>query len=337
MKYIGLDVHKTNTAACAVSAGGKAVMSVEVRTSDVGLGELHARMNGTEYAVMMESSTYSYVVYRFFERLGIETHVVHARSLRMITDSDKKTDRTDAEWIARCLRLWKNKEIELSMSYFPTEVEAELKDLCRYKEELSNKLGDEVRRIRSHMHRNCQELPSQFHDLSAKKSREFISTTYSNDYTLLKRVSGYAALLKESEQVAREIEGRGSEDKNVELLESIPGIGRQTAVQLMSMIIDVRRFEDPEKLCAYFGMAPRVRDSGGKERHGRMTKSGDPMMRSIMERVTLSHIRYCDSTITAYFQRKKKEMGAKKALMSAARKMLAMIHAVLRRGTPFVA
>ena len=68
-----------------------------------------------------------------------------------------------------------------------------------------------------------------------------------------------------------------------------------------------------------------------------MTKSGDPMMRSIMERVTQSHIRYCDSTITAYFQRKRKEMGTKKALTSASRKMLAMIHAVLRRGTPFAA
>lgn len=243
MKYIGLDVHKGNTVACAISAGGKAVMSAKVRTNDIGLGELHARMNGSEYVVMMESSTYSYVVYRFFERLGIEAHVVHARSLRMITDSDKKTDRTDAEWIGRCLRLWKNKEIER----------------------------------------------------------------------------------------------RGNEDRNVELLESIPGIGRQTAVQLMSMIVDISRFVDPEKLCAYFGMAPRVRDSGGKENHGRMTKSGDPMMRSIMERVTLSHIRYCDSTITAYFRRKSKEMGTKKALMSAARKMLAVIHAVLKRGTPFAA
>jgi transposase len=110
-----LDVHKDNTVACAISAGGKAVMSVKVRTSDFGLSELHARMNGAEYAVMMESSTYSYAAYRFFERQGVEAHVVHARSLRMITGSDKKTDRTNAEWIARYLRLWKLGEIELSI------------------------------------------------------------------------------------------------------------------------------------------------------------------------------------------------------------------------------
>jgi transposase len=155
MKYIGLDVHKDNTVACAISAGGKAVMSAEVRTNAAGLCEIHQRMHGAEYAVMMESSTYSYIVYRFFLKLGVESHVVHARSLKMITDTDKKTDILDAERIGRCLRLWKNGEIELSMSYFPTEQEAELKDLCRYKEELSNKLGDEIRRIRSHMHRNC--------------------------------------------------------------------------------------------------------------------------------------------------------------------------------------
>lgn len=335
MKYIGLDVHKDNTVACAISAGGKAVMSAEVTTNASGLQELHERLNGAEYIVMMESSTYSYVVYRFFFKLGVETHVVHARSLKMITDTDRKTDVLDAERIGRCLRLWKNGEIELSMSYFPTEDEAELKDVCRYKEELSNKLGDEVRRIRSHMHRNCLELPPQFQDISTKKSREFLISSYGNDYTLMRRVDGYAALLKESERVAREIEQRGSNDRNVELLESIPGIGRQTAVQIMSMIIDIARFQDPERLCAYFGMVPRVRDSGGKEHHGRMTKSGDPMMRSIIERTTLSHIRFCDSTITEYFKRKSKEMGMKKALMSAARKMLAVIHTVLVRGTPF--
>ena len=337
MKYIGLDVHKDTTVACAISAGGKAVMSAEVRTNAAGLSEIHQRMHGAEYVVMVESSTYSYVGYRFFVKLGVETHVVHARSLKMITDSDKKTDRKDAEWIGRCLRLWKNHEIELSMSYFPTEQEAELKDLCRYKEELSNKLGDEVRRIRSHMHRNCLELPPQFQDISTRKSRDYLSRTFRNDYTLIRRLDGYSALLEESKRVAVEIERRGENDRNVELLESIPGIGRQTAVQLMSMIIDVDRFQDPEKLCAYFGMVPRVRDSRGKEHHGRMTRNGDPMMRSIIERITLSHVRFCDSTITAYFQRKSKELGIKKALMSAARKMLAVIHAVLTRGTPFTA
>ena len=46
--------------------------------------------------------------------------MVHARSLRTITDSDKKTDRKDAVAIARYLRLWKKGDLDLSMSFIPT-------------------------------------------------------------------------------------------------------------------------------------------------------------------------------------------------------------------------
>ncbi len=120
MRYIGLDVHKVNTTACVLSAGGKVVRTLEVRSNTSGLQVLHDYMKNTDYVVMMESSTYSYVAYRFFSDRGVETHVVHARSLRTITDSDKKTDRKDAVAIARYLRLWKKGDLDLSMSFIPT-------------------------------------------------------------------------------------------------------------------------------------------------------------------------------------------------------------------------
>ena len=87
----------------------------------------------------------------------------------------------------------------------------------------------------------------------------------------------------------------------------------------MSMIIDIARFPDSEKLCAYFGMVPRVRDSGGKEHHGKLSKNGDKMMRSVMERVTSAHVRFCDSSVTAYFRAKEPVMGTKKATVTASR------------------
>jgi len=335
MRYIGLDVHKTNTTACVIAAGGKVVNSLEVRSSESGLQSVHDYMGTAEYCVMMESSTYSYRTYRFFESLGVEAHVVHAKSLKIVTDSDKKTDKKDAEAIGRYLRLWKKGEIELSMSYIPTKEECALKDICRYKEELSSKLGDEVRRIRSHMARNLEELPIQCSNLSTARSREYIRKTWPDDMTLTKRLDQYEKLLTESEGTKGNIVSMLRGDRNVELLETIPGIARQTAVQIMSMIIDIKRFKDPEKLCSYFGMVPRVRDSGGKENHGRMTKTGDGMMRSIMERVTISHMQFCDSSVKEFYLRKEREMGVKKALISASRKMLAVIWSVLTNGHPF--
>ena len=105
----------------------------------------------------------------------------------------------------------------------------------------------------------------------------------------------------------------------------MPKIRRQTTVQIMSMIIDIGRFKDPEKLYAYFGLVPKVRDSGGKEHRRKIAKTGDKKIREIMEGITQSHIRFCDSSATQYYHRKKKEIGTKKTLITASRKILTAI------------
>ena len=54
-----------------------------------------------------------------------------------------------------------------------------------------------------------------------------------------------------------------------------------------------------------------------------------------MERVTSAHVHFCDSSVTAYFRAKEPVMRTKKAMVTAFRKMLTMILAILKRGTPF--
>ena len=334
MRYIGLDVHKNNTTACIIANNGKPVTIMDVRSDEAGLQKILDHMDGQEFCVMMESSTYSYKIYRFFSKHDVEAHVVHARSLRIITESDKKTDSKDAESIGRYLRLWKRGDIDLSMSYIPTEEECALKDLCRLKEENSRKLADESRRIKSHMSRNLEEFNGNS-DLNTNYVRNYLRDTYSKDFVLMARLDEYERLKVQGNELKILVERQRVNERYVDLLESIPGVGRQTAVQLMSMIVDPNRFPDSERFCAYFGMVPRVRDSGGKEHHGKLTKTGDKMMRSIMERVTSSHVRFCDSSVTRYFKAKEAEMGTKKALVTASRKMMTMILAILKRGTPF--
>ena len=154
MRYIGLDVHKSNTTACVIAANGKPVISMDVRSNEDGLQKILDYMQGQEFCVMMESTTYAYKIFRFFSRHDVEAHVVHAASLKIVTDTDKKTDKNDAESIGRMLRLWKRGDIDLSMSYMPTVEECRVKDICRIKEENSMKISNKSRRIKSHMSRN---------------------------------------------------------------------------------------------------------------------------------------------------------------------------------------
>ena len=336
MRYIGLDVHKDNITACVLTSTGKPKFEKDFlkESGNWILDELLDFKDKDGFCVMMESGTYAYAPFRYFSDRGIEVHVVHAKALKMITDSDKKTDRKDALTIAKMLRLWKKGDIDLQMAYMPTREQCELKDICRYREEISKKIGDETRRIKSHMSRNLEEFNGNS-DLNTNYVRNYLRDTYSKDFVLMARLDEYERLKVQGNELKILVERQRVNERYVDLLESIPGVGRQTAVQLMSMIVDPNRFPDSERFCAYFGMVPRVRDSGGKEHHGKLTKTGDKMMRSIMERVTSSHVRFCDSSVTRYFKAKEAEMGTKKAMVTASRKMMTMILAILKRGTPF--
>jgi hypothetical protein len=60
------------------------------------------------------------------------------------------------------------------------------------------------------------------------------------------------------------------------------------------------------------------RPSPEPQQYAIMTKSGDPVMRAVLERVTYIHICNCDSSITRLYGRKRTE-NKKKALISASR------------------
>jgi len=90
---------------------------MEVRSRPDGLKTIVEYMGDDNYAVLMESSTYSMRVHRFFSGRGVGLHTAHAKYLSMITKSNRKTDKIDAAHLARYLRLWKNGELPLSMSH----------------------------------------------------------------------------------------------------------------------------------------------------------------------------------------------------------------------------
>src|SRR5207249_10640766 len=67
--------------------------------------------------------------------------------------------------------------------------------------------------------------------------------------------------------------------------------GPVNAVAGSCWIGTIERFSNSKKLSSYFGLAPRVRQSGERERHGHITKEGNRMVRSLLIQAALWHIR----------------------------------------------
>ena len=64
------------------------------------------------------------------------------------------------------------------------------------------------------------------------------------------------------EAVEAKIAERAAADEQVQLLESMPGLGHYSAVAIASRIGSIERFKRPDSLANYFGLTPGCRNSG---------------------------------------------------------------------------
>ena len=84
-------------------------------------------------------------------------------------------------------------------------------------------------------------------------------------------------------QVDASLASVGLGDDRVRRLMTITGINLTVAVGLVAAIGESARFTSSEKLVSYFGLNPRVRQSGnGRAHHGRITKHGRSLARGLL-------------------------------------------------------
>jgi len=337
MFYVGIDYHKESLAVCIMKQGGDVEKFVELYATPDGMDSLINMMGGRKYRVMGEAFTYAIDLHNYLVERGVDSYLVDAKDFKVITRSHKKTDRNDAETIAWYLRLWSRGEIDLSVAYIVRNDEMKLRDLCRLREDLAQQKGQEMQRIRMHMRRNGEYIDeTKYPDLTRNKALKHVQESFSGDYALMERIKTYIYITGRCGAIDDSFDKLAENSRDVKLLTSLGGIGNLTAVQLMSMIVSIDRFETADKMRSFYGMAPNVRNSGEVVSRGHITKAGDPMMRTILNRVIYTHMRCGGDDIAAFYESRKGSMGKMKAQTAACNKLLDRIFAVLKRGTPYV-
>jgi transposase len=73
------------------------------------------------------------------------------------------------------------------------------------------------------------------------------------------------------------------DDPQMRKLMTVAGISSVIATAVIASIGDISRFATPEKLASYFGLTPRVRQSGDRGAiHGRISKQGNATARTML-------------------------------------------------------
>jgi transposase len=120
----------------------------------------------------------------------------------------------------------------------------------------------------------------------------------------------------------------------VQLLQTVPGVGRVTALTIVAEIGEMRRFPRAKSLCNWAGLTPRVRKSDAMVRHGRISKQGSPYLRAALVRAATVASR-CSPRWSAVHDRLVPRCGRVGAKVAVARRLLTVIYHMWTRGQPY--
>jgi len=279
--YVGIDVHKRSYYLALRRADGRTVSAV-TPPSPSAILHLLLGLKINIGAVAYESGPTGFSLVRFLEDAGIPVIVAAPSKIPRPVTRDAKCDRLDCLKLAEYAAKGMLKPIAL-----PSPEEEARRTLLRRR----HMLVDTVRRCR-------QRIKGLILFLGVEEPKELEHWHQDVETVLLALPMEPAALLT-LESYLRELAFNLEELRRVELqlksmtkakdlsktmtcLQSVPGVGSVVATTFALEIFRPDRFNRPEQVTSYIGLAPVVRHSGNKTPSGRLVPVGQARLRSLL-------------------------------------------------------
>jgi transposase len=134
----------------------------------------------------------------------------------------------------------------------------------------------------------------------------------------------------------RQIAEGSMDDPAARRLLTITGVDLTVATGLMAAIGSISRFESPQKLVSYFGLNPRVRQSGlGAAHHGRISKIGRSHARAMLVEAAWAAAK-APGPLHAFFVRIRAKRGHQVAAVAVARKLAVLVWHMLTKQADYL-
>jgi transposase len=336
MKYIGLDLHKKSIFATVLDGDGKILSKTKIgpKSRDICY---YLKSQGTkdELSVAMEASYNWPYYYRAAEEAADTIVLAHPLKTRIIGEAKIKTDKIDSKVLAYMLKAGM-----LPAAYVPSRNTMENKLLLRSRISLVRIRTQIKNKIHAIVDRNTDSYSGleNMTDIFTKTGIKILQDTKicPTDHKIL---TGYLDLMDEIDKKIKEIESqidkKSIEDKDIELLKTIPGIGTFTAFLVKSEIDDIERFSSKEKLSSYAGLIPSTHSSGERLHHGRIVKQGNKFLRWALTEAAQTSIR-CSEYFRYHYSRVRSRKNANSATIAIARRMLEIIYVMLKENREYI-
>jgi len=328
--HIGLDLHKKMIAYCVKNAGGRVLDEGHATASRRALSAWAAGLDHP-WVGAMEATLFTGWVYDFLQPHARALKVAHPRMLKAIGAAKKKNDRIDAAKLADLFRCDLLPECYMA----PTEIR-ELRRVLRYR----NLLVSTSVKMQNKTAGLLMEVGAEY-DKKRLGGKKYFAQ-------LLERIEVPESVLELLRLSRAQVDLLRSIEKRllaalrahpllrarVELLTSIPGVGVVTALTWILEVGEVERFSSIERAISYCGLCSALRESAGKSSRGPISKQRNRHLQTVL--IEAAHLAPRWNPSLRDLRDRELERGHKnRATLAVARRLVALLMAVDRRGTPY--
>jgi transposase len=332
MYYIGLDVHKKTISYCVKDASGQVHREGTIGANRNDL-DWWMKTIPQPWTVAMEATIFTGWIYDHLLPHAAQVKVAHPVMLRAIALAKKKNDRIDAGKIADCLRCDFLPECHMASTAIRDRRRSLryrhllVRQMVQMKNRVSGLLletGVSHNKQRLHKVRYFQELISNQEEVPEsirpllKLSRETIVRCQKMEYALVSSLQRDPLL---AERIKR--------------LRTVPGVGPITALTWALEIGEVSRFRSIKQAISYCGLCGDEKSSADKILRTPLSKQRNKHIQSVLIEAAKLAPRQ-NHELALIHEREKQKGNANRATLAVARKMVAYLLAVDRRGKDFV-
>lgn len=322
LETIGCDLGDKKTALFVLRPDGGCSRQT-VRTAKADLERWFSRPRAH---VVIEVGTHSRWVSELLKAQGHQVTVANARKLKLISESDSKSDRCDCELLARLGRA----DISLlaPITHRSIRAQADLA-VAKARDVLVAARTKLVNHVRGTIKSFGLRLPSCSSASFVRKTRELVPPELR-----LALEPIYESLERMNEQIDEydlTVERIAKRYPDVEVISQPDSVGTLTALVFMLTVEDKSRFTKSRMAGAFLGLRPRRSQSGSDDPQLRITKSGDPFVRKLLvncaNRILGPFGKDCDLRRWGLEIAKRGGKNAKKrAKVAVARKLAVLMH-----------
>jgi len=275
-EFVGIDLGDKKSMVHVRNQDGEFVEETRLPTTATALErEFGLR---TPMRIAIEVGGHSRWVSRQLKSYGHEVVVADARKLRLIYENPRKSDRVDAEYLAKLVRL--DMSLLSPVAHRGEEAQQHLA-ILRARDSLVQARTKLVNHVRGIVKSFGGRLPSCSTESFARKVRPALPESLLpaleplleiiQDMT--KRIQNYA---QEIERLCQQVYPETA------CMRQIKGVGALTALAYVLTLEDAKRFEKSREVGPYLGLVPRRNQSGEADPQGRITKTGDKYLRRLL-------------------------------------------------------